>query len=258
MPASTLEDALKRSRDDFLLRNPYAPIPDGDLILIADAVVEFIEKTWLTAYLMLLRNVAEDTAIILPPFFRAGTETYSGWWEALETIPDSAKTRIKALVCDGHRGLVGEAAWRKWVLQRCHFHLLAKIQSRRSLSWIARNKKEAEIIFSHVREVLKGNNEKSILDSLNALEEVSWVSSSPIIRTTLSGFVKHYEDYRAYLKYPELHLPTTNNTAESLAGLIADLKSRLRGFKTKASLENWISALLKFKKKMKCNGYQPN
>ncbi len=259
IPESTLQDALRRSRSNFLLHESYASIPNGNLILVADAVIEFVERKWLTIYLMLLRNTFEDVAIILPPLFRNGTETYDGWSEAFETIPDSAKKRIKALVCDGHIGLVGEAKWRKWVLQRCHFHLLARIPSRRSLSWIARNREEARVVFSNVKNVLYDKNEKSITTSLNVLEEISWISSSPAIRTTLSGFVKHYEDYRSYLKYPELRLPITNNSAESLAGLIADLKNRWRGFKTEASLKNWVSALLKFKKKIACNGFhQPN
>jgi len=210
---STLQDALRKSRDAFLLHEPYAPIPRGDLIMVADAVIELIKGRWVTTYLMLLRSVSGNVAVILPPFFRRGTETWEGWSEAFETIPETAQIRIKALVCDGHVGLVGEAKEKRWVLGRCHFHLLARIQSRRSLSFIARNKKEAEIIFLHVRTILYGRNEQSILTSLNVIEEIGWISSSPTIRTTLSGFVKHYEDYRTYLEYPDLHLPTTNNTA---------------------------------------------
>lgn len=258
-PESTLQDALRRSRDDFLLREAYAPVPPGDLIMVADAVIEFIRGRWITTYLMLLRSVSGDTAIILPPFFRRGTEVYMGWSEAFETIPKTAQIRIKALVCDGHVGLVGEAKERTWVLGRCHFHLLARIQSRRSLSFIARNKDEAAKIFLNVRTVLYSGDEKKILAALNVIEEIGWISKSPTIRTTLSGFVKHYEDYRTYLQYPDLHLPTTNNTAESLASLIGDLKYKLKGFKTEASLKSWITALIKFRKKMKCNGYyQPN
>ena len=258
-PESTLQDALRRSRDAFLLHEQYAPIPSGDLIMVADAVIELIKGKWITTYLILLRSISGDTAVILPPFFRGGTETYKGWSEAFEAIPQTAQIRIKALVCDGHVGLVGEARERMWVLGRCHFHLLARIQSRRSLSFIARNQKEAGIIFSNVRTVLYDKNERSILSSLDVIEEIGWISRSPTIRTTLSGFVKHHQDYRSYLKYPDLHLPITNNTAESLASLIGDLKYKLKGFKTENSLKSWISALLKFRKKMKCNGFhQPN
>lgn len=259
LPESTLQDALRRSRNDFLLREQYTRIPAGNLIMVADAVIELIKGKWITTYLMLLRSVSGDMAVILPPLFRKGTETYEGWSEAFETIPHSVQIRIKALVCDGHIGLVEGAKWRMWVLGRCHFHLLARIQSRRSLSFIARNKKEACTIFSNVRTVLYGKNEESIRIALNVIEEISWISSSPTIRTTLSGFVRHYEDYRTYMKYPKLHLPITNNTAESLASLIGGLKYKLRGFKTEDSLKSWVSALLKFKKKIKCNGfYQPN
>lgn len=256
---STLQEALKRSRDHFLLREQYAPAPSGDLIMVADAVIELIKGKWLTTHLILLRSVSGDKAVILPPLFRRGTETYKGWSEAFKTIPETTQVRIKALVCDGHVGLVERAKERGWVLGRCHFHLLARIQSRRSLSFIARNKKEATVIFLNVRTILYDRNERKVLDALNVIEEIGWISNSSTIRTTLSGFVKHYEDYRTYLKYPELHLPTTNNTAESLASLISGLKYKLKGFKTEDSLKNWVSALLKFKKKIKCNGFhQPS
>lgn len=206
----------------------------------------------------MVRHVSSDTATILPPFITDGTETCERWRRAIETIPKEILCRIRAIVCDGHVGLVTEGLWRNWIIQRCHFHLLARIQSRRSRFQIARHKQEAEKIFTHLYVALAHPDAVRITESLNILEEISWLSTSPEIRKVLSGFVRNYKDYRSYLVHPGLHLPITNNSAESLASSIADLKHRMRGFKTSYSFQCWIVALLKFKRQVKCRGYQQN
>ena len=251
---SYVQKKLKRSRDSFILKTAWSPMPEGGLIAIADAVVELVEKRWRTVHLILVRQISGDSAVILPPFIRNGTETCDGWRQAFEQAPREVLARIQALVCDGHRGLVNEGHWRKWVMQRCHFHLLARIQSRRSRWQIARHKEEAETIFKNIHLVLENDDKKEIAKALNLLEEIGWLSTSPEIRKVLSGFVNNYVEFRSYLIHPKLNLPTTNNTAESLASSIADLKHRMRGFPTMESFTQWIIALLKFKKTLKCRG----
>lgn len=253
-----LQKRLKKSKDQFIARTTWPDIPKGDLILIADAVVERIEHKWTATYLLLVRATKGHEAVILPPLIRDGTEISLGWREATNTISKSILPRIKAIVCDGHRGLLSEALWRGWIVQRCQFHLLARIQSRRSRFRIARHRDEAEAISKHTQYILKHPIEQELRKSLNSLEEIGWHSKSPEIQKVLSGFVRNYQDYRSFLTHPELNLPTTSNTAECLASTIADLKRRMRGFRTRDSFCSWIIALLKFKRKIKCNGYQPN
>lgn len=250
-----MQKALCKSREYFLKTTSWREIPPDNLILIADAVVEMVERKWRTVYLMLARTIEGNEAVILPPVILPGTETVQGWRIALNTISPGAQDRIVAIVCDGHRGLVLEGTRHGWILQRCHFHLLARIQNQRSRSRTARNTNEAKRIFSHTRVILKSTDEATVMTALNALEEISWLSTSQEIRKVLSGFVTNYRDYRSYLTYPDLRLPITNNTAESLGSIIADLKRRMRGFPTVRSFEKWIFALLKFKKKIICNGF---
>lgn len=252
-----VQKTLRNSRDAFIRTTAWFTIPAGNLILIADGVVEMVERQWHTVYLMLVRPVSGRDAVILPPLVLPGTETALGWRKAMDTIPVSVRHRILAIVCDGHRGLISEGFWRGWVIQRCHFHLLARIQSRRSRFRIARHQEEAGMIFKHAHVVLASMDEVAVTRALVALEDIGWQSTSPEIRKVLSGFVSQYRDYRSYLKRPHLHLPTTNNTAESLASIIADLKRRMRGFPTLRSFERWIIALLKFKKTIACNGFYP-
>lgn len=253
-----IQNRMVRSRDLFIKQTSWPVVPKGDLIVIADAVVEMIEGSWRTIYLILIRKVSGSTAVISPPLIKEGGETPAGWHQAFEKLDQSVLNRIKAVVCDGHRGILYEARDRKWVIQRCHFHLLARIQSRRSRFAIARHREEANKIFHHVNIVLKSRNPKEIQESLTILEEISWLSKSKEIRTVLNGFGNKYEDFRSYISHPELNLPTTSNTAESLASTIGHLKIRMRGFPTINSFVKWIVAFLKFRQSIKCNKYQPS
>lgn len=255
---SLMQRRMKISRDVFIAKTPWPTIPAGPLILIADAIVEKIEGVWVTVYLTLVRSVNHVQAMILPPLILRGPETTQGWHRAFSRIHQTILIRIKAVVCDGHRGILLGARDRAWIVQRCHFHLLARIQGRRSRFATGRNKKEATDIFHHVGVVLKSIDNKQVQKSLNLLEEIGWLSSSKEIRTVLKGFATNYQDFRSYVKYPELNLPTTNNTAESLASVIGHLKIRMRGFPTMNSFVKWIIALLKFRQTIQCNKYQPD
>lgn len=253
-----VQNLLKKSRDLFIQNTSWPDIPDGQLVLIADAVLEYIEQKWRTVYLMLVRPVSGTEALLIPPVIALGTETPEGWRQAMCTIPSSIKTRIIALVCDGHNGLIIEGTLSHWIIQRCHFHLIARLQMR--LSWrIPEKRTNTKIIFSHIYTILQSKDNCAVHQSLLVLSAKRKDSSSKEIRRILSGFITNYQSYRSYLVYPEYSLPTTNNSAESLASSLADLKHRLRGFPTIKSFKQWVVALLKFKKKITCNGfYQPN
>lgn len=232
---------------------PWPSFPKKEaLIVVADALVKQVARRWQTVYFILVRAVEDNEAVILQPFYREGTETVIGWRQAFDALPESIHSRIVALVCDGHRGLVHEALWRKWVLQRCHFHLISRIQGRLSKWRTGRNFEEGRRIFSLVRRVLTAEENIPLHPTLARLEEYAWDAHSPELRKTLLGFVNHYEDYRAYLRHPALRLPTTNNTAEALIGLIEELCSRTRGFITLASFQEWVAAIVKTRKTIRC------
>lgn len=258
---AVLKYRLKKSRQKFVAKTPWPILPqEKQLIAIADAMVQYTQNGWHTFYFILIRATKNNQAVVAKPYIRKGTETYDGWSEALEELPHKVRSSIAALVCDGHGGLVNCARKYGWLIQRCHFHLIARLQSRRSKWRTGRHQEEGKRIYSLVKRVLTIKNKKAILRALMELEEIGWLSSSPEIGRTLSGFVKNYEDYRTYLKYPELNLPKTSNTAESFIGCIRKLCQRTRGFASLYSLKEWIEALIKYKKFIKCNGVrnQPN
>lgn len=246
---------LAQSRHYCFLNCPWKPVSKhGKLIVIADALVKFIEKRWNTWYFILVRPIHSTKAIILPPQHYQGTETAKGWRKAFEAVESSILSRIEAMVCDGHRGLISEAIWRKWKLQRCHFHLIARVQSRRSKWKFSRHYKEGQRIYSLIKQMLEEKDEKKLSSSVNELEEISWISNSPELRRTLSGFVNHFQQYRTYLRYPKLKLPATSNSVESVIGIVEDVCRRARGFKNVEVLNEWIICISKTRAEIKCNG----
>jgi len=79
----------------------------------------------------LLRDLFQEkfaVAYFLDPVLLAGRETGNGWIEALSRMPTEIGNRVLALVSDGFRGLCHLAKEKSWVIQRCHFHLLAQFK----------------------------------------------------------------------------------------------------------------------------------
>ena len=243
---------LGQSRTRCASLCPWPIVPEGNLIAVADALVKYVEGTWHTWYFVLVRALEETEATVLPPFHRIGTETSTGWCEAFDALNAPIRNRIKALVCDGHTGLVYEARWRGWLLERCHFHLIARIQSRRSKWKTSQHYEEGRHLYCLVKRVLSESNERQLQEVVNELEEIGWETPSKDLKNTLKGFVNHYQEFRTYLYHPQLRLPITNNTAETFIGLVEEVGSRARGFKNVSVLNEWITCVCKTRKKIRC------
>lgn len=254
---ATRSARLRKKRDAFNKKQSWRTPPNGELILIADAILTYHQRQWHTWFFMLVRAVDGEDAVILPPYHRASRETPEGWSEAIDSIPANVSKRVKALVSDGHTGLMNTAKQRAWLIQRCHAHLLRAIQARRSRWSMGRHRDEAAEVHTLVECVLTKGDEHQTEQALEQIKEIGITTSSKILRKVLLGFVKHAKDYRTYLIYPELNLPTTSNTAESLNALIRDLSTRARGFRTSTSFNAWIITLCKARGTIKCRGKNP-
>jgi hypothetical protein len=256
----TLEARLNRSLDKFLRQTPWPELPqDKPLVAIADAMVHWIEGVQYSFYFILLRPIDSESAVIVSPIARQGTEDAFGWSVAFSCIPEHIQSEIKALVCDGRAGLIHYAKARNWIIQRCQFHLTARLQLKRSKWKTSRHGNEGRRLYELVKTIFTTLDQRCLSRSVSELEEIAWHTTQRDLRTILNGFVKHYEQYRSYLLYPELNLPTTSNSIEVLIGGIRNLTHRARGFRTLDSFTKWISAHLKRKKKFTCRGFhQPN
>ena len=256
------EDRLKRELrcglKKFLRHTPWPILPTGKpLIAVADAMIQTINKKMYTFYFILLRTIEDNKAIIAKPYVKQGPESWLGWQEAFNQLPGPVLGSILALVSDGHTGLISAAKRNNWIIQRCHFHLIAKIQGRRSRWTRSRHREIGQRLYFLAREVLTNSDEKVIQKYLKELTIIEDYTSSRLLKTYLSGFIRYYKEYRTYLYHPELNLPTTSNSVESIIGSIRKLCHRAHGFRTIESLILWTHALLKNKKFATCNGKLP-
>lgn len=263
LPQSSVERHTRAARlrntlKVFNEKTSWHSVSDGPLIAVVDGLVEYFNGKKYTLYLILLRSVSSDKAVILPPYLKVGTESGCGWREALLRLPHEMHERIIALVCDGHTGLIAVAKGFGWVVQRCHFHLLLRIERCMSLGSRGKNVKLA-IRLKKLAQCILYRNDCEVLDALHQLATIKPTITSPAFRTVISGLLSHYRDYRRYLEFPLYCLPTTSNSAEHLIGLIRGLQYRARGFRTPTSFMAWVTGFCKHQKIITCRPkIQPN
>lgn len=250
---------LRQSLVDYMSR-PWPIIPKGeDLIVIADAMFKrHLGKSY-TVYFILIKEVASQNAIIVKPYILAGKESALGWKRAFAKLPKRTSSSIKVMVSDGHKGILKIARQHDWLIQRCHFHLISSFQGRRSKSKYSFHRNEGRLLYRATIKAITTTDEKILRKSLETIRQIATTAASPRFRYMLNGFLKDYERFRTYLKYPKLNIPKTSNSAESLVSGARELCSRAKGFKTMKSVKLWIYAYAKNKKTIVCNGaYQQN
>lgn len=258
---SVLQTRLQRSLKIYVQKNQERwkrVLPrSGGLVAVADAIWYRVAGQKYTIYVILLRPADSTHAIICPPLILPGHEDSWGWQQAFDNLPSKFKTRILALICDGGTGLVLAARSRGWIIQRCHFHLLAAVQNYLTTGSRSTRRAYALHVLKTVQRLLKTNKHKKLLPLLAELTEIRSRSASRGLRRVLGGLVQKYSDYHTYLKYPQLNLPATSNSAESFIQCIRDLMYRCRGFRSLATLKCWLTASSIIKKTIQCNGKKP-
>ena len=245
---------LRQELEYFLAHSPRQPAPPGPLIVIADAFYARVAKKRLTVYLSLLRPVHGTEAVILPPTIREGAESYAGWRVHFAMLPPPIDKRLVAAVCDGRTGLVALVRERGLIVQRCHFHLIARLQIKRSKRRGSRHYAEGVRLY-HLLKIARTAPAPAARVARDELG-IEAHRAPRGLRTVLSGFVLNYADYRAYRRYPSLKLPITTGSAESLISSVRELLRQLRGVRTCAALERWVRAYLKYRRTIRCNSQQ--
>lgn len=251
-----LKSHARRSRDALLSKRSWPHVPENkSLIALADAIMHRIEGEIYSIYFILLRPVDAQEAFVTPPYIAKGKESWAGWQDAFAKLSPSHTTSTCALVADQHRGLQSVATRNHWLFQGCQFHILAQLQSRRSKSTWSRHQTLGKQIYELAKDILTHSDESIIQHTfIPQLLSLRATITSPKTRSIISGFAKHYRQYRTYLYHPELNLPTTNNSSESLNSGFQDFCYRARGFRTLQSFTKWLHAYLKTKQKITCNG----
>lgn len=251
-----LNRRLKRRLVALLRKTPCSKLPQGEfLIVIADAMIQEIEGKLYSIYFILVKEIGSNKAIISLPHFEEGKESYLGWINAFNALPEETFKSIGAVVSDGHRGLVSLAKRNNWLLQRCHFHLLSSLQGRRSKGQYSRHREVGETVFRLVKDILTNTRKDQIQNSICQLGEIRDHTDSPGLKRILRGFLKAYRQFRTYLDFPKLNLPRTSNSAESVVGSVRSLLHRTKGFRTLSSFKLWVEGLIKIKKEITSNGF---
>jgi len=237
---------FKKAMAAKLRANKY---PIGWLMLIADALwFELDGRRW-TLYLFAVRSTTGGLAHFLDPVLLPGRETGAGWAESLASIPPEMESRILALVSDGFRGLCYLAKQKSWLIQRCHFHLLAQFKVQLGFWKKLPDHPIRKEIYAMVCKLLKTKEHES--EYSEKLYELLTSNRCPHrYREVGMEFLRRLPEFRSYLKYPELHLPHTTGCLESFNKIIRD---RCKYARTPESLRLRAVSLTRVRTTITCN-----
>ncbi len=246
---SSLSAKLAKAMRSCLKNTEMAPLNGNNCILIVDAVWFQFNKVRWTMYLGAMRDINGNKADILDPKLICGRECYQGWREYINGLSEETKRPIKAVVSDGFRGVDGIARVHNWIVQRCHFHLIAQLQVNRGRWKKMPDTPMREEIYQTVVKLLVARESKQILE-----EHLKYLISRPNcphrLKMIATEFLRHLHQFRSYLLYPELNLPSTTNSIESLNKII---RTRCKHLCTPDSLLLRVKTLLKIRKTVTCN-----
>lgn len=244
--SSALSYRLKKAMTVKVRANEY---PIGWLILLADALWFDLDGQRWTLYLMAVRSTTGGKAHFLDPVLLSGRETGAGWGDALASIAPEIENRVLALVSDGFRGLCFRAKQKSWVIQRCHFHLLAQFKAQLGTWKKMPDTPIRKEIYATVCKLLK-TREHAIEYSETLYELLTARNCPHRYQEVGMEFLRRLSEFRAYLKYPELHLPHTTGCLESFNKIIRD---RCKYVRTPESLKTRVVALTRVKPTVNCN-----
>lgn len=239
---------LRQAMEHFLDNTAPNRVPSGKLILLIDALwFRFKKERW-AMYLRAVRSVNSDRATFLDPVLRLGRENHDDWSQIVDSIPTRAKNRVIAMVSDGFRGSSRIAKSHKWILQRCHFHLFSQLQVNRGRWKKLPNLKLREQICETMRKILA--TKTHLLKYLNELAYLLKRKDCPRRLHAIGvELIRHTQEFRSYLNFPQLNLPNTTNSVESMNKII---RSNCRHLRTPNSLILRSKCLIRMRKTIAC------
>jgi len=240
--------------DTVLSPKRVITIKGVELILVVDAQWHYFlvmgkRKMW-TLYFMAIKSVQSDTVTVFDPVLRRGKENANAWREVIGGLPESVKMRVIAMVSDGLRGMSTIAHENGWVIQRCHFHILSALQKRRGKRASTYGRKVREEIYNSVKLSLVDDSAWRLKRIYKRLGVLSKKGECPrAMRMIVREFLRRPHEFRAYLDYPELRLPTTVNTMESVNSFV---REKTKTVKTPEAWYKWAVACARIKSKFTC------
>lgn len=234
-------------------------IPDGDLILVMDAVWFTFKGEQHIVYFLGLRKIEDVVLHFLPPILRPGNESQKEWREVIQGIPEDVRGRVRAVVSDSFSGSGGIAKQYGWIYQRCQAHLLIRLSTLCGDNKFAVSWREGRQEIKRLMHALMNARDPEKVPRI--VEQLLVLSRNPRCPERLYQIVKRtvrtLHEFRACYLHPELRLPATTNAVENTNGRIRRMLSRARGCRTPASLIQWLTAFLWHHPTVKCRPKLP-
>ena len=220
------------------------------LILVIDAEWHYFKKELWVLYFLAIKSTDSQTVTILDPILKRGKENTTTWGNIINQLPALIKKRIIGLVSDGIRGIDNVAERNHWILQRCHFHLLSMLQKMRGKRASTPGRLIREEIYNSVKLALSENSMRRLNILCRRLAVLAHTEGCPQrMKLTVRGFLRSLPEFRSYLDYPKLNLPTTVNVMESVNSYV---REKTKKIKTPKSWHKWTIACVRFKSKFTC------
>jgi hypothetical protein len=233
----------------------------GEAILLVDGLwFRFKRRPWVL-YLTALRPVQEDRATFLDPVLLEGVESKEAWIKVIGMIPKDRRESIRAIVGDKFSGCRDIARINGWILQLCHFHLLAQFKGRITLRSTTKARVLRQEVYKLVSKALLTIDSAKLGSIRFCLKALLAEANTPKrYKSVVRGFLRTIDDYHAYLIHPELRLPRTNGTSEAMARRVRDLLYGTRSISSPTALTNWATSLVRLKPTIMCRPgpQQPN
>ncbi len=225
-------------------------IKGSELIIMIDAKWHYFKKRLWTLYFLAIKPAGSQTAVVLDPILIPGKESAANWSGIFDQLPKSIKMRVIAIVSDGIRGIETVAENKGWIIQRCHFHLLSALQKRRGRRASTYGRSVREEIYCLAKLALLETSLRRLNILCRRLAFLSQEDGCPrAMRMIVRDFLRRFHEYRSYLDYPSLNLPTTINVMESVNSFIGE---RTRTIKTPQAWLKWSVACIRLKSKFTC------
>jgi len=241
-----LKAISKKARNYPKLRSRYILLADG-------AGYTMNDQEW-TLYVFLLKPVKRSYAHILDPIMIKGKESFHNWQQALDSIPKDIRKQVVAFVSDNFHASKAVTSHYQWIHQLCHFHLIKELRRRRGRRKNLSDRSIRESIYATIRRALETNESQAMAALLKELKTLGQHPQCPYkFKMVIKEFFRTRERYMAYLAYPDLNIPKTNNASESLVNLMREKTKRLNSAK---AVEQWAKASVRLKQKMICNGHK--
>ena len=228
-------------------------LPSSLYALIGDGLYfKFKRREWVM-YLMAVKPARGKKAYFLDPVLLEGRECCERWVQAIAVIPLAVKKRIGSFVSDGFRGSQLLSERNHWLHQRCHFHLLANlVRGKGKRRYRIRSSRLRDMLVEATRIILGSQYPHLLAQARKTTRRLIRRSTCPpYIHKQALEFLEREQDFRTYLQYPKLHLPTTTNAIESTGRM---MRRATRTARTPQSLLLRATAFLRLKKFVICNG----